>query len=117
MRGFQVAGGSVTGRAHAVLGRGNQDAFAWVDDDGVLVAVVCDGCSSGRHSEVGAHLGARLVATAVGRGVAAGADGLFLEVHPEPEKALSDAACMLPLSAIAPLLEKARRIRAVVLSQ
>ena len=74
MRGFQVAGGSVTGRAHAVLGRGNQDAFAWVDDDGVLVAVVCDGCSSGRHSEVGAHLGARLVATAVGRGVAAGAD-------------------------------------------
>jgi 2-dehydro-3-deoxyphosphooctonate aldolase (KDO 8-P synthase) len=46
--------------------------------------------------------------------MAAGADGLFLEVHPEPEKALSDAACMLPLSAIAPLLEKARRIREIV---
>jgi hypothetical protein len=74
MRNFQVAGGSVTGRAHAVLGRGNQDAFAWRENDGALVAVVCDGCSSGRHSEVGAHLGARLVATAVGRGVAAGAD-------------------------------------------
>jgi 2-dehydro-3-deoxyphosphooctonate aldolase (KDO 8-P synthase) len=29
--------------------------------------------------------------------VAAGADGLFLEVHPEPERALSDAASMLPL--------------------
>ena len=29
--------------------------------------------------------------------VAAGANGLFLEVHPEPEKALSDAASMLPL--------------------
>jgi 2-dehydro-3-deoxyphosphooctonate aldolase (KDO 8-P synthase) len=42
---------------------------------------------------------------------------LFLEVHPEPEKALSDAACMLPLSAVEPLLEKAQRIRAVVLSQ
>lgn len=29
--------------------------------------------------------------------VAAGASGLFLEVHPEPEKAKSDAASMLPL--------------------
>ncbi|MCL5279582.1 MAG: 3-deoxy-8-phosphooctulonate synthase [Planctomycetes bacterium] len=29
--------------------------------------------------------------------VAAGANGLFLEVHPEPEKALSDVASMLPL--------------------
>jgi 2-dehydro-3-deoxyphosphooctonate aldolase (KDO 8-P synthase) len=29
--------------------------------------------------------------------VAAGANGLFLEVHPNPEKALSDAASMLPL--------------------
>lgn len=29
--------------------------------------------------------------------VAAGANGIFLEVHPEPEKALSDAASMLPL--------------------
>ena len=74
MHGFQVAGGSVTGRAHAVLGRGNQDAFAWTDDGGALVAVVCDGCSSGRHSEVGAHLGARLVAAAVARALAAGAD-------------------------------------------
>jgi len=46
--------------------------------------------------------------------VAAGADGLFLEVHPEPEKALSDAASMLPLSAVAALLEKARRIREIV---
>jgi 2-dehydro-3-deoxyphosphooctonate aldolase (KDO 8-P synthase) len=29
--------------------------------------------------------------------VAAGVNGLFLEVHPEPDKALSDAASMLPL--------------------
>jgi 2-dehydro-3-deoxyphosphooctonate aldolase (KDO 8-P synthase) len=29
--------------------------------------------------------------------VAAGASALFLEVHPEPEKAMSDAASMLPL--------------------
>jgi 2-dehydro-3-deoxyphosphooctonate aldolase (KDO 8-P synthase) len=48
--------------------------------------------------------------------VAAGADGLFLEVHPEPEKGLSDAATMLPLTALAGLLEKATRIREVALS-
>jgi len=48
---------------------------------------------------------------------AAGADGLFLEVHPEPEKALSDAAAMLPLSAVSDLLAKAKRIREVVLAR
>jgi len=39
--------------------------------------------------------------------VAAGVDALFLEVHPEPEKALSDAATMLPLSQLASLLRQA----------
>ncbi len=36
--------------------------------------------------------------------VAAGANGLFLEVHPEPEKALSDAASMLPLDRLGDLV-------------
>ena len=48
-------------------------------------------------------------------GVAAGADGLFLEVHPEPKKGLSDAASMLPLSCVEGLLAKSIRIREVVL--
>lgn len=39
--------------------------------------------------------------------VAAGADGLFIETHPEPAKALSDAASMLPLDALETLLRKA----------
>ncbi len=30
--------------------------------------------------------------------IASGADGLFIETHPEPAKALSDAACMMPLA-------------------
>jgi len=46
--------------------------------------------------------------------VAAGADGLFLEVHPEPEKGLSDAATMLPIAALPPLLRKAALIRDIV---
>jgi hypothetical protein len=58
---FEIAGGSVAGRAHALAGKPNQDAYAWIERDGVLVAAVCDGCGSGAHSEVGAQLGARIV--------------------------------------------------------
>ena len=58
---FEIAGGSIAGQAHVAAGRNNQDAFCWVQDDAGLVAVVCDGCSSGAHSEVGAQIGARLV--------------------------------------------------------
>jgi 2-dehydro-3-deoxyphosphooctonate aldolase (KDO 8-P synthase) len=39
--------------------------------------------------------------------VAAGADGLFLETHPDPENAPSDGANMLPLAALEPLLRRA----------
>lgn len=44
--------------------------------------------------------------------VAVGVDALFLEVHPEPEKALSDAATMLPLSDLAELLKTLKAIEA-----
>ncbi|MBN1826366.1 MAG: 3-deoxy-8-phosphooctulonate synthase [Candidatus Eisenbacteria bacterium] len=37
-------------------------------------------------------------------GVAAGCDALFLETHPEPREALCDAASMLPLDRLEPLL-------------
>lgn len=46
--------------------------------------------------------------------VAAGADGLFIEVHPEPEKALSDGANCIRLSDVEELLEKVMRVRAAV---
>jgi 2-dehydro-3-deoxyphosphooctonate aldolase (KDO 8-P synthase) len=38
--------------------------------------------------------------------VAAGANGLFIETHPQPEHALSDSATMLPLDDMLPLLRK-----------
>ncbi len=44
--------------------------------------------------------------------VAAGADGLFIETHPQPEKGLSDAATMLPLCTLEPLLERLQSIAA-----
>jgi 2-dehydro-3-deoxyphosphooctonate aldolase (KDO 8-P synthase) len=42
--------------------------------------------------------------------VAAGVDGLFLECHPEPKKAKSDAATMLALDAVEPLLAQCKQI-------
>jgi 2-dehydro-3-deoxyphosphooctonate aldolase (KDO 8-P synthase) len=48
-------------------------------------------------------------------GLAAGADALFLEVHPEPSRALSDAASQLPLSAFAELVDQLRRYRELYL--
>ena len=38
--------------------------------------------------------------------VAAGANGLFIETHPNPEKALSDAATQLPLSELEALVKQ-----------
>ena len=43
--------------------------------------------------------------------VAAGADGLFLEVHPNPDKALSDGPNSIPLGNLEPLLETCLKIR------
>ncbi|MCU0913648.1 MAG: 3-deoxy-8-phosphooctulonate synthase [Planctomycetes bacterium] len=42
--------------------------------------------------------------------VAAGANGLFLEVHPKPDQALSDAASMLPLDWLPDLVRVCRGI-------
>ena len=47
-------------------------------------------------------------------GVAAGIDGLFLEVHDKPEAALSDGANSLPLSQLQPLLQQVVEINAIV---
>jgi 2-dehydro-3-deoxyphosphooctonate aldolase (KDO 8-P synthase) len=42
--------------------------------------------------------------------VAAGVDGLFLECHPEPKNARSDAATMMALSEVEPLLTQCRQL-------
>ncbi len=43
--------------------------------------------------------------------VAAGADGLFLEIHPDPERALSDGPNSLPLTDVDPLVRSVLAIR------
>ena len=47
-------------------------------------------------------------------GVAAGVDGVFLEVHENPAQAKSDAENALPLSRLAPLLDALVQINALV---
>ena len=46
--------------------------------------------------------------------VAAGADGVFLEVHPDPDNARCDGPNSLPLDGVRPLLEQLMRLREVV---
>lgn len=61
--------------------------------------------------------GRRAQATALARsGMAVGIAGLFLEAHPDPDKALCDGPCALPLSALRPYLEQMVAIDRVVKS-
>jgi len=41
---------------------------------------------------------------------AAGCDGFFMEVHPNPDDALSDGATMVPLNKLKVLLEELKKI-------
>jgi 2-dehydro-3-deoxyphosphooctonate aldolase (KDO 8-P synthase) len=47
-------------------------------------------------------------------GVAAGVDGVFLEVHDNPAEALSDGPNALPLSQLPALLKRLKELSAVV---
>ena len=47
--------------------------------------------------------------------VAAGAGGLFLEVHPDPASAPSDSTNMLPLQELEPLVQRALAVRHAVI--
>jgi 2-dehydro-3-deoxyphosphooctonate aldolase (KDO 8-P synthase) len=56
-----------------------------------------------------------LIETIAKAAIAVGTDGLFIETHPDPSKAKSDGANMLPLDQLQPLLEKLIRIRKAIL--
>lgn len=84
----------------------------WMQEN--LVPVVADvthslqqpnqaGGVSGGHPE--------MIETIAKAAIAVGADGIFIETHPDPGKALSDGENMLPLDQLESLLEKLVRIR------
>ncbi|MBW4521841.1 MAG: protein phosphatase 2C domain-containing protein [Scytolyngbya sp. HA4215-MV1] len=66
-RHFEVAAGSISGREHLRVGKNNQDACAVKFLDQAVVAVVCDGCGSAAHSEVGAKLGSQMTIAVIGQ--------------------------------------------------
>jgi 2-dehydro-3-deoxyphosphooctonate aldolase (KDO 8-P synthase) len=47
-------------------------------------------------------------------GVAAGADGVFIETHPDPDKALSDGPNMIPLEELRGVLQSLKRVHDAV---
>jgi 2-dehydro-3-deoxyphosphooctonate aldolase (KDO 8-P synthase) len=65
-----------------------------------------DGVASGGRRE-----GVAVIAAAA---VAAGADGVFLEFHPDPDKALCDGPSCLPLASAAELLGKLKALHTTV---
>ena len=58
----------------------------------------------------------QMVPTLLRAAVAAGVDGVFVEVHEDPDRALSDGPNSLPLHALAPLLEQVRQLHELVRS-
>lgn len=86
-------------------------SFALLHDDGI--PVIYDVTHSlqlpggGRESGGNRRFAEPLARAAV----AAGADGVFLEVHPDPEHALSDSAVQLPLERAEELLKSLLAIR------
>lgn len=65
----QIRSASITGRNHmgtgdVVLGGNNQDALLAVIRSDYGMVIVCDGCSQGKHSEVGSKIMVRAIARA-----------------------------------------------------
>jgi 2-dehydro-3-deoxyphosphooctonate aldolase (KDO 8-P synthase) len=55
-----------------------------------------------------------LISSIVFSAVANNVDGLFIETHPEPEKAKSDPYTMLKLDSLYSILKKAMKIREAI---
>lgn len=59
---FFTTTGSVMGCYHRANFKNNQDAVHIAKSEDGLIAIVCDGCGSGKFSEVGASLASRFIA-------------------------------------------------------
>jgi 2-dehydro-3-deoxyphosphooctonate aldolase (KDO 8-P synthase) len=58
----------------------------------------------------------QLIGTIAKAAIATGADGLFIETHPDPSKALSDGANMLKLDLLEGLLQQLVKLRKAVIN-
>lgn len=84
----------------------------WMQEHGVPVVMDCTHSLQQPNQSSGVTGGnPQLIGTIAKAAIAAGADGLFIETHPNPAIAKSDGANMLPLHLLEPLLEQLVRIR------
>jgi len=87
----------------------------WMKETGVPVIMDCTH-SLQQPNQAGGVTGGNpaLIETIAKAAIATGADGLFIETHPNPSVAKSDGANMLKLSHLESLLEKLVKIRKAV---
>ncbi len=84
----------------------------WMKAHGVPVIMDCTHSLQQPNQTSGVTGGnPELIETIAKAAIAAGADGLFIETHPNPSVAKSDGANMLHLDLLEPLLEKLVRLR------
>ncbi|MGV3529553.1 MAG: 3-deoxy-8-phosphooctulonate synthase [Flavisolibacter sp.] len=87
----------------------------WMQAAGVPVVMDCTHSLQQPNQTSGVTGGnPQLIGTIAKAAIAAGADGLFIETHPDPSCALSDGANMLKLDLLEELLTKLVKIRQAV---
>jgi 2-dehydro-3-deoxyphosphooctonate aldolase (KDO 8-P synthase) len=88
----------------------------WMQAHGTPVIMDCTHALQQPNQTTGVTGGnPQLISTITKAALAAGADGLFIETHPNPAVAKSDGANMLQLDLLEPLLEQLVRIRKAVI--
>jgi len=88
----------------------------WMQEHGVPVVMDCTHALQQPNQTSGVTGGnPQLIGTIAKAAIAAGADGLFIETHPNPAVAKSDGANMLKLDLLEPLLEKLLKLRKAVM--
>jgi 2-dehydro-3-deoxyphosphooctonate aldolase (KDO 8-P synthase) len=89
----------------------------WMQEQGVPVVMDCTH-SLQQPNQPGGVTGGnpKMISTISMAAIAAGADGLFIETHPDPAHALSDGATMLRLDLLEDLLSRLIKLRKSVIS-
>lgn len=87
----------------------------WMQAHGVPVVMDCTHSLQQPNQTSGVTGGnPQLIGTIAKAAIAAGAEGLFIETHPDPASAKSDGANMLQLDLLEPLLQQLLKIKEVV---
>jgi 2-dehydro-3-deoxyphosphooctonate aldolase (KDO 8-P synthase) len=90
--------------------------ITWMKELGVPVIMDCTHSLQQPNQTSGVTGGnPQLISTIAKAAIATGADGLFIETHPNPSVALSDGANMLKLDLLESLLEQLVKLRKAVL--